>query len=75
MALHVSLTCQRPHPERKKIYVRSLRRIDTNELAAGLSAIRINYECSDVDTVIVQYNGVLTALLDKHALLKKKYYC
>ena len=41
MALHASLTCQRPHPERKKIYVRSLRRINTNELAAGLSACTI----------------------------------
>ena len=41
MALHASLTYQRPHPERKNIYVRSLRRIDTNELATGLSACTI----------------------------------
>ena len=26
MALHVSLACQRPHPERKEVYVRALRR-------------------------------------------------
>ena len=32
MALHVSLACQRRHPERKKVYVRALRRINNDSL-------------------------------------------
>ena len=56
IALQVSLACQRPHPERKGIYVRSLRRIDNVELSAGPSAICVNHECSNVDIVVSQYN-------------------
>ena len=67
MALQVSLACQRPHPQRKDIYVRSLRRIDKDALSAGLSAICVNHECSNVDIVISQYNEDLSKLLDKHA--------
>ena len=67
MALQVSLACQRQHPERKEIYVRSLRRIDKDALSAGLSAICVNHECSNVDIVVSQYNEDLSKLLDKHA--------
>ena len=65
MALHASLTCHRPHPKRKEIYVRSLRRIDRNELASGLSAIRINHECSDVDTVVDQYRPISRVVIGR----------
>ena len=71
MALHVSLTCQRPHPERKDIYVRSLRRINKDALCAGLSAICVNHECSNVDIVVSQYNEDLSKLLSKHVPHKK----
>ena len=71
MALQVSLACQRPHPERKEISVRSHRRIDKGALSAGLSAICVNNECSNVDIVVSQYNEDLSKLLDKHAPHKK----
>ena len=71
MALQVSLSCQRPHPQRKEIYVRSLRRIDKDALSAGLSAICVNHECSNVDIIVSQYNEDLSKLLDKHAPQKK----
>ena len=56
MVLQVSLACQRPHPERKEISVRSPRRIDKGALSAGLSAICVNNKCSNVDIVVSQYN-------------------
>ena len=71
MALQVSLACQRHHPERKEIYVRSLRRIDKDALSAGLFAICVNHECSNVDIVVSQYNEDLSKLLDEHAPQKK----
>ena len=71
MSLQVSLACQRQHPERKEIYVRSLRRIDKDALSAGLSAICVNHECSNVDIVVSQYNEDLSKLLDKHAPQKR----
>ena len=40
MALHVSLSRQRPHPERKAICVRALRRINNNSLEADLAGIK-----------------------------------
>ena len=61
----------RQHTERKEIYVRSLRRIDKDALSAGLSAICVNHECSNVDIVVSQYNEDLSKLLDKHAPQKK----
>ena len=73
MALQVSLVCQRPHPERKEIYVRSLRRIDMDALSAGLSAICVNHECSNVDIVVCQYNEDLSKLLDINMLLRKRF--
>ena len=71
MALQVSLACKRPHPEKKEIYVRSLRRMDKDALCAGLSAICVNRECSNVHIVVSQYNKDLSKLLDKHAPQKK----
>ena len=67
MALQVSLACQRHHPERKEIYVRSLRRIDKDALSAGLSAICVNHECSNV-YLFIQH--LLSALFtNKYALM------
>ena len=40
-------------------------------LSAGLSAICVNHECSNVDIVVSQYNEDLSKLLDKHAPQKK----
>ena len=37
MALHASLVCQRPHPERKYIFVRALRRINNDSVEADLA--------------------------------------
>ena len=71
MALQISLACQCPHLERKEIYVRSLRCIDKDALSAGLSAICVNHECSNVDIVVCQYNEDLSKLLDINMLLRK----
>ena len=71
MALHVSLACQRPHPERKEVYVRALRRINNDSLEAELACFNIDIECDDVNVVVAQYDTSLSRLLDKHAHLKK----
>ena len=41
-ALHVSLTCNRAHPERKQIEVRSLKRIQCDVLEADLIGVNID---------------------------------
>ena len=71
MALHVSLACQRPHPERKEVYVRALRRINNDSLESDLACLNIDIECDDVNVVVAQYDTSLSRLLDKHAPLKK----
>ena len=71
MALHVSLACQRPHPERKEVYVRALRRINNDSLEADLACRNIDIECDYVNVVVAQYDTSLFRLLDKHAPLKK----
>ena len=71
MALHVSLACQRPHPERKEVYVRALHRINNDSLEADLAYLNIDIECDDVNIVVTQYDTSLSRLLDKHAPLKK----
>ena len=71
MALHVSLACQRPHPERKEVYIRALRRINNDSLEADLACLNIDIECDDVNVVVAQYDTSLSRLLDKHAPLKK----
>ena len=71
MALHVSLACQRPHPERKEVYVRALRRINHDSLEADLACLNIAIECDDVNVVVSQYDTSLSRSLDKHAPLKR----
>ena len=67
MALHVSLACQRPHPERKEVYVRALRRINNYSLEADLACLNIDIKCDDVNVVVAQNDTFLSRLLDKHA--------
>ena len=67
MALHVSLAYQYPHPERKEVYVRALRRINNDSLEADLACLNIDIECDDVNVVVAQYDISLSRLLDKHA--------
>ena len=71
MALHASLSCQRPHPERKEIFVRALRRINNDSLEVGLAGIKIDFDCDDINVVVAQYDTSLSRLLDKLAPLKK----
>ena len=70
MALHASLVCQRPHPERKYIFVRALRRINNDSLEADLAGINIDIDCEDVNVVVAQYDTSLSRLLHKLAPLK-----
>ena len=58
---------QRPHPERKEVYVRALRRINNESLEADLACLNIDIECDDVNVVVAQYDTSLSRLLDKHA--------
>ena len=70
-ALHVSLTCNRVHSERKHIDVRSLKRIKYDVLEADLIGVNIYSECADVNLVIRQYDESHSSLLDKHAPSKR----
>ena len=72
-ALHVSLTWNRVHPERKQIYVRSLKRITYDALEADLIGVNIDKECTDVNIVVRQYDASLSSLWDKHAPSKRIY--
>ena len=72
-ALHVSLTCNRVHPERKQIDVRSLKRITYDALEADLIGVNIDRECTDVNMDVRQYDVSLSSLLDKHATSKRIY--
>ena len=67
--LHASLTCQRPHPVRKQIQVRAIRRINDVALNDDLADIKIDTEYGDVNTVATQYDDCMRKLLDKHASL------
>ena len=71
--LHVSLTCNRTHPERKQIYVRSPKRIKSDVLEADLIGVNIYRVCTDVNRVVRQYDVLLSSLLDKHAPSKRIY--
>ena len=57
-ALHASLQCIRPHPVRKRISVRAIRRIKDDAIIKDLDKQR----CVDVDTMVEMY---------KHVPLKK----
>ena len=72
-ALHVSLTCNRAHPERKQIDVRSLKRIKCDVQEADLIGVNIDRECTDVNLVVRQYDVSISPLLDKHAPSKRIY--
>ena len=72
-ALHVSLTYNRVHPERKQIDVGSLKRITYDALKADLIGVNIDRECTDVNIVVRQYDAPLSSLLDKHAPSKRIY--
>ena len=65
-ALHVSLTCNIIHPERKQMDGRSLKRITYAALEADLIGVNIDRECTDVNIVVRQYDASLSSLLDKH---------
>ena len=71
--LHASLQCIRPHPVRKQITVRALRRIKDDALAEDLDRFYVDQGCVDVDIIMEQYDKYLSDLLDKHALQKSIY--
>ena len=70
-ALHASVRLIRPHPVRKRIRVRALRRIDGERLDSVLASFTMDNECFDVYTVVARYNEFLSSLLKKHAPLKE----
>ena len=72
-ALPVSLTCNRVHPERKQIDVRSLKRIPYDAQEADLIGVNIDRECTDINIVVRQYDASLSSLLDKYAPSKRIY--
>ena len=69
-ALHASLQCIRPHPVRKQISVRAIRRIKDDAIVKDLDKFSIDQRCVDVDTIVEMYDRFLSELLDKHAPLK-----
>ena len=71
--LHASLQCIRPHPVRKQIAVRAIRRIKDDALAEDLDMFNVDQGCVDVDTMIEQYDKYLSDLLNKHAPKKNIY--
>ena len=72
-ALHVSLTCNRVHPERKQLYVRSRKRITYDALEADLIGVNIDRECTDVNIGVRPYDASPSSLLNKHAPSKRIY--
>ena len=66
-ALHLSLRCMRPHPARKRIQVRALKRIRGDVLDADLAGFIVDEECDDVNVVVTQYgNFCLNYLINMH---------
>ena len=51
-ALHASLQCIRPHPVRKQIAVRAIRRIKDDAIVKDLDKFSIDQMCVDVDTMV-----------------------
>ena len=77
-ALHASLQCIRPHPVRKQIAIRAIRRIKDDAIVKDLDKFSIDERCVEVDTMVEMYDRFLSELLDKrstvlpvHATLKK----
>ena len=71
--LHASLRCIHPHPVRKQIAVRALRRIKDDALAEVLDRFNVDQGCVDVGIMIEQYDKYLSDLLNKHAPKKNIY--
>ena len=67
MVLYASLVWQRPHAERKYIFVPAQRRINNDSLEADLPGINIAIDCEDVNVVVAQHDTSLSRLLDKLA--------
>ena len=63
----VLVQCICPHPVRKQITVRALRRIKDDALAEDLDRFYVDQGCVDVDIIIEQYDKYFSDLLDKHA--------
>ena len=63
----------RPHPVRKQIAVRALRRIKDDALEEDLDRFYVDQGCVDVDIMIEQYDKYLYDLLNKHAPKKNIY--
>ena len=66
IALHASLACHRPRPEREEMFVRAIRRINNNSLVADLAGINIDIDCEDVNVVVAQYDTSPSRLLHKY---------
>ena len=71
--LHASLQCIRPHPARKQITVRALRRIKDDAIAEDLDRFNVNQVCVDVDIMIEQYDKYLCDLLGQTCYKKHIY--
>ena len=55
-ALHASLQCIRPHPVRKQISVRAIRRIKDDAIVKYLDKFSNDQRCVDVDTMVEMYD-------------------
>ena len=73
ITLHALLQCirPRPHPVRKQISVRAIRRIKDDTIVKDLNKFSIAQRCVDVDNMVEMYERFLTELPDKHAPLKR----
>ena len=71
--LHASLQCIRPHPVRKQITVRALRRIKDDALAEDLDRCNVEQGSVNLDIMSEQYDKYLSDLLDRHAPKKNIY--
>ena len=59
-ALHASLQCIRPHPVRKQISGRAIRRIKDDAIVKDLDKFSIDQRCVDVDTMVEMYDRFLS---------------
>ena len=71
--LLASLQCIRPHPVRKQICIRALRRIKDDALDEDLERVNVDQGCVDVYIMIEQYDKYVSDLLAIHA--PKKNIC
>ena len=55
-------------PRGNFFFVRALRRINNDSLAANLAGIKIDFDCDDINVVVAQYDtSLLSRILDKLA--------